>query len=337
MKKVLVCFLSLTMLMSLGGCSAEKTASGPSGSTVVSSGDTAGNPGGGDTKAKIGACVMSLSYDFQLKMCNGIERAAAENGYESMIYDFNADTELMLSGLEMMADNNVKALYGLFTAPEAATDFMRGHEDIGVLMQGQNIDGCRARTVNDYKKLGEQFVDALEYYVTDNGITDGGIAALWLDSCANKDSDYYTAKQVIEQTITEWCEGKEYYYAPSEYYPTDEENAANITTQILNADPNIKFFFCFNNSYGISASNEIAAAAPDSSIYFVFASEGDDEVFRLIADENSPLRACAYANVEESGYLVGMQLINWVENGKMENVAVYKELVDSRNIAEYIK
>lgn len=337
MKKVFMCLLSLTMLLTLSACGATPPVSDSGGNTSVSSDDTEGNTEVGGAKSKIGACVMSLSYDFQLKMCNGIERAAAENGYESMIYDFNADTELMLSGLEMMSDNNVKALYGLFSAPEAATDFMKSHEDIGVLMQGQNIDGCRAYTVNDYKKLGEQFVDALEYHIADKGITDGGIAALWLDNCSNKDSDYYTAKQVIEKTITEWCEGTEFYYAPSEYYPKDEENAANITTQILNADPNIKFFFCFNNSYGISASNEIGASVPDSSVYFVFASEGDEEVFRLIADESSSLRACAYANVEESGYLVGMQLINWVENGEMENVAVYKELVDSRNIADYIK
>lgn len=330
MKKLIAIILSLTMLLTLVACGSTET------STVTEGGSTEALANTVSTeKGKIGACVMSLSYDFQLQMCNGIQRAAAENGYEAMIYDYNADTEQMLTGLDTMKVSNVKALYGLFTAPEAATSFMEENPDIGVLMQGQMIDGCQARTVNNYVTLANQFVEALEYFVSENGITEGKIAAMWLDNCQNADSDYYTAKQDIEQVITDWCAGKSFEYLPSEYYPADEEGAANITAQIMNANPDVKFFFCFNDGYGIAASNEIASAVSDVSEYFVFSSEGSDEVFRQIASDSSPFRACAYANVEESGYLVGLQLINWIENGVMEDVAVAKDLIDIRNVADY--
>lgn len=318
MKKLIAILLTLVMVCTLAACG------------------NAGN-GGEAGKAKIGACVMSLSYDFQMQMCNGIQRAAEENGYEAMIYDFNADNEQMLTGLDTLKASNVKALYGLFTAPEAASSFMNENSDIGVLTQGAAVDGCKAHTVNDYVKLAEQFVEALEYHVTEKNITSGKIAALWLDNCQNPDNDYYTAKQNIEKVITEWCGEHGLEYLPSENYCLDDEDAANMTAQIMNANPDMRFMFCFNNGYGIAAANEIASAVADTSEYFVFCSEGDDEVFRLIASGTSPLRACAYANIEESGYQVGLQLINWVENGVMEDVAVYKDLVDIRNVADYTK
>lgn len=318
MKKLIAILLCLAMVFALAAC-------GNGAATQE------------DEKAKIGACVMSLTYDFQLQMCNGIERAAKEKGYEAMIYDFNADNEQMLTGLDTLKASNVKALYGLFTAPQAATSFMLENEDIGVLTQGAPVEGGKAWTVNDYVKLGKQFVEALDYHVKEKGVTEGTVAALWLDNCQNPDNDYYQAKLDIEAEINAWCEANGFTYAHSEYYPLDDESAANMTAQIMNADPNAKFFFCFNNGYAISAANEISSAVADTSEYFVFSSEGDDEVFRLIASGTSPMRACAYANIEESGYQVGLQLINWVENGVMENVAVAKDLVDIRNVADYTK
>ena len=318
MKKLIAILLCLVMVFALAAC-----------------GNT--NEAKTDEKAKIGACVMSLTYDFQLQMCNGIERAAAENGYEAMIYDFNADNEQMLTGLDTLKASNVKALYGLFTAPEAASSFMLENEDIGVLTQGAPVEGCEAWTVNDYVKLAEQFVDALDYHVKEKGVTSGKVAGLWLEVCQNPDNDYYGAKQDIENVIKEYCEANGFEYFPSEYNCKDDEDAANMTAQIMNADPDVKFFFCFNNGYGIAAANEIASAVADPSEYFVFSSEGDAETFRLIASGTSPMRACAYANIEESGYQVGLQLINWVENGVMESVAVAKDLVDIRNVADYIE
>lgn len=332
MKKLIAVLLCLTMVFALAACA--NNASAPSnpeeGKTAEPSPTTA------TAKPKLGALLPSLSFDFQLQMNNGIQRAAKEFGYEYTSYDYNFDNEMMLSGLDTMKASNVKGMYGIFLAPQTASDFMKSNPDIGVLTQGEIVDGAQAGTINDYVALAEQFVDALDYYVTENNITSGEIGALWLEPCENQDSEYYTAKEDIKAVINKWCDGKDFTFT-AEFYPPDDETAANNTAQILNANPNLRALFCFNNGYAIAAANEISASVPDVSEYFVFSSEGDTESFRLIASGTSPYRACAYMDIEASGYQVGLQLINWIENGTMENVVVEKVEIDSRNVADYLK
>lgn len=286
---------------------------------------------------KIGVLAASLSFDFQLQMANGIQRAGDEFGYEVVTSDYNNDTELMLTSLDTMKTMNVKSMYALLLAPQAASDFMVQNPDIAVITQGAPVEGCKGYTINDYEQLGKQFVEALDHYVTENNITSGQIAGLWLETCQIEDNDYYTAMTQIKDIINEWCESKGdgFEFAVS-FFPKDDEEAANMTVQILNGYPDVKFFFCFNNGYAIAASNEISAAISDTSDYFVFSSEGDPESFRLISSGTSPYRACAYTDIEESGYRVGLQLIRWIEEGEIDSVVVSKDLVDSRNIAEYI-
>ena len=291
-----------------------------------------------DEKGKIGMCAASLSFDFQLKMSNGIERAAKEAGYEYVVYDYNFDNENMLSGLDVLKASGVKGMYGLFLSGETATPFMKENPDIGVLTQGAVVDGAKACTQEDYVKMGENFVAALDAYVTEKGITSGEIGALWLELCQNEDNEYYGAKEQIKDVIKAWCEGKAFTFNESaEFYPPDDETAANDTAQILNAYPNLTFLFCFNNGYAIAAANEISSARPNTDNYFVFSSEGDEETFRLIQSGTSPLRGCTYMDIEASGYEVGKHLIDWIENGNLVNVIVNRELVDARNISEYSK
>lgn len=291
---------------------------------------------GACAEGKLGMCAASLSFDFQLKMSNGIERAAKENGMEYVVYDYNFDNENMLSGLDVLKASGVTGMYGLFLSGETATPFMKANPEIGVLTQGAVVDGARACTAEDYVAMGENFVAALDHYVTENNITHGQIGALWLELCENEDNEYFGAKEQIKDVIKAWCEGKDFEFV-AEYYPPDDETAANDMAQIMNAYPELNILFCFNNGYAIAAANEISSARSDVSNYFVFSSEGDDETFRLIESGTSPLRACTYMDIEESGYQVGLHLIDWIRNGKLEDVVVKRDLVDIRNIAEYKK
>lgn len=286
---------------------------------------------------KIGALLPSLSFDFQLNMQQGIQRAGDEFGYEVVTNDYNNDTELMLTGLETMKAMGVKSLYAIFSSPQVASDFMNQNPDMAVITQGAPVDGAKAWTQNDYITLGNQFVEALDTFVTENGITSGQIAGLWLDLCQVEDNDYYTAMTQIIDIINEWCESKgDGFEFVASFFPVNDEEASNMTAQILNGYPEVKFLFCFNNGYAIAASNEISSAVSDPSDYFVFSSEGDPESFRLISSGTSPYRACAYADIEESGYQTGLQLIRWIDEGEIENVVVTKVLVDSRNVDEYL-
>lgn len=336
--KVAAASLAAAMTMSLAGCGSTSTASTASttDSTSTAESTASASTESSSDKKKIGMLALSLSFDFQIQMNNGIQRAAEENGYEYSVYDYGGDAEAMLSGLETLQASNVGALYAIFAAPESASSFMKSNPDIGVLTQGTMVDGAQAQTKNDYTTLANQFVEALDAYVTENNITDGEIAALWLETCENEDSEYFAAKEEIKDVINDWCEGKDFSIT-NEFYPKDDEEASNMTTQIMNSNPNTKFFFCFNNGYAIAASNEISSAVPDTSGYFVFSSEGDEESFRLIQGGTSPYRACAYMDIEASGYEVGKQLINWVENGKMDDVVVTKDLVTAANVADYMK
>lgn len=346
MKKLTGILLCFTMLFALVACGNSGDNSNANNNTNNNTNNSTNNDSTNNDNSnnvdvnpvekggKLGAILPSLSFDFQLQMNNGIQRAANEFGYEYQAYDYNFDNELMLSGLDTLKASDVKAMYAIFLAPESAASFMEENPEIGVLSQGGIAPGALAGTINDYVTLGKQFVDSLDNFVTENNITSGNIGGLWLEVCENQDSEYYQAMLDIKGQIEVWCEGKDFAFT-ADYYPKDDEEAANMTAQMLNADSDMKFIFAFNNGYAIAASNEIASAVADTTEYFVFSSEGDAESFRLIASGDSPYRGCAYMDIEASGYSVGLQLINWIENGKMENVVVEKILIDGRNVAEY--
>lgn len=347
MKKLVTVLMTMGIVVSLTACSLEgpgsssTTTEGNSTENITTGGDdgttaaVSGETGKTAKTGKIGMLAASLGYDFQLQMDNGIKRAADEQGYEYMVYDYNNDAEGMLTGMDVLASSGVGAYYALYTSPESAISFMKSHEDMGVLTQGMMVEGSKAQTKNDYTQLANQFIDSLDNYVKEQNITEGEIAALWLDICENEDSEYYAAKEEMKAIISAWGEKNGFSFT-TEFFPKDDEEAANYTAQILNGQPNVKFVFAFNNGFAIAAANEIAAARAETTEYFVFSSEGDAETFRLIDNSTNPLRGCAYMNIEESGYKVGLQLINWIENGTMENVVNAKELVDSRNVADYL-
>lgn len=342
MKKIVSVMLCLVMVLSMAGCGSKEDVKPES-----TSEETIAEPIAEPTEApeseeaqaekekgKIGGCLASLALDFQVQMSNGIQRAADEAGYEYMPYDYNADSEGMVSGIETLMASGVTAYYGLFLAPETASDLMNANPEIGVLTQGEIVNGAKACTEEDWEALAEKFVDALDYFVKENDITEGDVAALWLTPCEVEDSDYYRAREEIMEVFNAYLKDTNFEFV-ADYYTNDAEEASNMTTSILNGYPDVRFIFCFNNDTAIACANEIASAKSDVSDYFVFSSEGDDETFRLITDENSPLRACTYMDIEESGYQVGLQLINWDQNGVMENVLVERNLVDIRNIAEF--
>lgn len=324
MKKLLVVLLSLLMILALAACQ---------------------NQGGGqeeggeeETNYTIGASIMTSSYDFQDQMAKGITRAAQEHGYTAVINEYEGDTERMLTGLDTMYNQGVRGMYGLFIAQDVAIDWAKAHPDVAIITQGAPMEGGQGYTVNDYVTLGKQFVDSLDAFVKEKGITSGDVAGLWLTTCENKDSDYYQAMLDIRGEIEKWCDQMgEGFDIVCDYYPVDAEDTANITDQILNAYPDVKFVFDFNNTSAIACANEIDSAVADNSEYFVFSSEGDPETFRLIASGTSSYRGCAYADIEASGYAVGMRLIEWLEKGTCGDVTVEKVLVDARNVNDYLK
>jgi ABC-type sugar transport system substrate-binding protein len=285
-------------------------------------------------KAKIGVLLPSLSFDFQAQMAAGVKRAAAEKGYGYQEVDYNFDAELQLSGAETLAASGVLAYYGIFLNLEAGNVSLTEHPEVAVISQAMDVD-ANAFMLNDYKVMGQQFVESLDYFRKENNVEGGQIAAIWLTGCEVVGTEFNTAMVDMKNIMTEYCKANGLEFVSDQFADTDEQ-ASNITEQLLNAYPKLRYMFCFNNGFALVAANEIMSAVPDAGEYFVFSSEGDPESFRTIKSGTSPYRACAYNNIEQSGYEAGLQLVNWIENGKIENVVVTRTLVDSRNIQDFL-
>lgn len=327
------------MLVSLAGCGNAPSTAPPAGSgtdTPAAGADDDAGPAPADAeKGALGILMPSLAFDFQAQMAAGVRRAAEENGYEYQEVDYNRDDELMLSGLETLVASNCKAVMTIAINTQAAEDFFAGHPEIHAFTHGASME-AEARTIDEYSVIGGLYLEALENFIAETGATGGQMASLWLENSQIEGTPDYENRMVLNEMFAEFCAEKGIEYV-SDQFAVDAEMASSMTEQLLNAYPDLRYIFCMNNGFAISAANEIASAKPDSSEYFVFASEGDAETFRLIAAEDSPHRGCTYADVEATGYQVGLQMINLIENGEVENVVMDRTLVDARNVAEYIE
>lgn len=332
MKKILVIALTLLMIISLVACGTSTTEPEVATDTEVSDDEVAIDDG---QKGKIGVLLPSLSFDFQAQMAKGVARAAEEFGYDYQEIDYNFDAELEASGIETLVASGVQAYYGIFMNAVADSEKLQETPEVGTISQAMDVT-ANAFIVNDYEALGEQFVDSLAYFRTENDFEPGDLACIWLTACEVEDSDFYRAMIKIKGVIEPYCETEGIDYVSDQFTETNED-ASNIAEQLLNANPDLKYIFCFNNGYALAASNEISAAVTDASEFFVFSSEGDTESFRMISSNDSPYRGCAYQDIEASGYTTGLQLINWIENSEIENVVAERTLVDIRNVDEYFE
>lgn len=325
MKKLLCLLTALAMVFALTAC-------GDSGNTP-SSPENPGSPS--VEKAKLGIVVPDLNNAFCSQMANGIERAAAENGYEVVTVKSNADPEADVASIENMDASGVLAYYGLHIGVDSIGDLLKNqYPHIGCLTQ-TTFDGEAAHVVEDYHNIAVIFCESLDAFIEEKGMDSVEICGIWLSNCLIQGTAEYEGYTTITNYIEEHYSGTNVTYVSSQY-PQNAEESGNYTETLLNGYENARVFFCYNNDFAISAANTISAAVSDSSDYYVFSSETDSESFRLIADDNSPYRGAASGDTEETGYNVGLQLINWVENGTMENVPVVKTLCDWRNVSDFI-
>ena len=299
MKKLLSVLFVLLLALSLGACS--------------NGGNEGGNEGGGEeVKAKVGVSTISLDNDYCIQMNDGIVAAAKDQ----------------------LATNDVKAMYFLGGATEALVNERNTtYEGLGIFSQGY-ADGVEAWLVEDNDGIIAAFLDAVDRFAAEKGITDAQVVGLFpAGSDAEGSQQYETLKSFIA-TAESHFEGTGISFA-NYYISNDAEGVSNLVETVLNAYENPKFFFCYNNDFAIVASNTLTSAVGDTSEYLVYSSEGDATSLDMIADESSPYRGCALGNTYQTGYNIGLQLVNWIENGKMENVPAKKDFVDWTNVQDY--
>ncbi|MGI6607395.1 MAG: sugar ABC transporter substrate-binding protein [Erysipelotrichaceae bacterium] len=285
-----------------------------------------------EEKAKIGIVVPDLNNSFCSAMYNGVKRAGEEKGYEVFEYVTEMNPENDVNSVELLANNGVLAYYGLHMAGDSVGSILKDkYPQIGCFSQTA-FEGATQHIVDSFDIVADHFVESLGEFMEENNLTEVEICGIWLSNAqieGTTENEQYTT--FMNRIQSEYA-NTGIKYIQSEY-PSDAEDVAN-TVETLLLSTNATIFFCCNNDFAISASNIISSAKSDTSSYFVFSTEGDSESFRLIADVNSPYRAASVADTEETGYQVGLQLVNWIENGKMEGISVARELVDWRNVAD---
>ena len=313
MKKLLTILSVLLLVLCMSACS--------------------GNGEGGETeeKAKIGVVVPALNNAYCTAMDEGVKRAAAEHGYEVFEYVTQMNPENDIASVEQIANNGVKAYYGLHMVVDSVGDLLKNtYPEIGCFSQ-VNFDGAAAVLDDDFAIVADQFIESLDAFLAEKGIESAEICGIWIANAQIEGTTEAAQYNAVMKAIEEHYANTGITYVQSEY-PSDSEAVANTVETLMLAHPNARIFFCHNNDYAISAANIISAAQADTSEYYIFSTEGDDESLRQIADPNSPYRAASVADTEETGYLIGLQCVNWIENGKMETVSVARKLIDWRNV-----
>lgn len=308
MKKIIAVLLVCIALVSVIGCTTgEKT----------------------PEKAKIGVVVPDLNNAFCTDMDNGVKRAAKEKGYEVFDYVTQMNPENDIASVEQLANNGVKAYYGLHMVTESVGDLLKNkYQDIGCFSQVR-FDGATQVLDDDFKVVAQQFTESLDAFLAENNITEAQICGIWLSVAQIEGTTENAQYQAIMDEIETHYAGTGITYA-QHAYPADSEDVGNQVETLLLAHSDATIFFCHNSDYAIAAANIISAAKSDTSKYYIFSTEGGDEVQRQIADPKSPLRAASVADTEQTGYLIGLQCVNWIENGKMEPVSQARTLVDWR-------
>lgn len=337
-KKIIALLLAALLTFSLAACSEEGSdAKNEGGSQDQSQNqENASDSGGEKSKGTLGVITIALNNDYCIQLNDGVKKAAEENGYDVMTLSTNADAEKEVSALETLGDNGIKAAYALTVASDAIGVMKdEKYPDMGILFHGET-EGETAHLVEDSAAVTSYFIDSLDAFVTERNITEGQVVLIFTTGAESEDARGHDSVVEAIDAIGEHFAGTGITYA-TVYYLDDSEQAGNIVETALNTFPDVKAFYCYNNDFAMVAANTISAAVPDCSDYFVFSSEGDQNSFKEIANASSPYRACASGDTVRDGYNIGLQLINWVENGEMENVYATKVQVDWRNIDEYIE
>ena len=284
--------------------------------------------------ARIGALLL-LSNDYNNQMRAGIEQAAEANGYGFMSVVSNFDPELELSGLETLYASGVRAFYTISIGPDALREEVKKYPDLGVLCH--NNPSFHATVIEDNATIVRSFCESVKTFMEDKGMDTAEIAALWIPgTMSNHTGVGFEAYTMLPEAVKDVFGDRVKIVTDLEARDASLEAAGNLTETVLNTFPNVRIFFNYNNDMAIAGANTIAAAIPNSTDYYVFSSEANDEVIRLIASDSSPLRGCTMSDIQGFGYDAGMQLINWIENGEMNDIAPKKVLIDNRNVSEFI-
>lgn len=286
---------------------------------------------------KIGILVITLANPYWVSLKDSYERAARELGVnvEVMAAPTEGDTKSQLETLQAMIAKDYK---GLIVSPIEPFNLVPGvvnanKKGIKVvnLGPGINVDAIKeaggkldGRITVDFEEQGRQ---AASYIVEKLGKDGGKVAIIQgIPGAGQSEGRTKGAKSVFESTP-----GIELVSVQPANW--DRNTAYNITTNLLQSNPNIKGIFCCNDVMALAAADALEAAGKrDGRI--VFGVDFTDEAKAAIGtgklDGSIAYSMDAYA---KAGILLCLKTIQGMD--VPETVKSPLAVVTKENIKEY--
>ncbi len=286
---------------------------------------------------KIGILVITLANPYWVSLKESYERAAKELGVnvEVMAAPTENDTKSQLETLQAMV---AKDYQGLIVSPIEPFNLVPGvvaanKKGIKVvnLGPGINVDALTeagghldGRITVDFEEQGEK---AAQYIVEKIGAEGGKVAIIQgIPGAGQSEGRTAGAKRVFESTP-----GIELVsIQPANW---DRNTAYNVTTNLLQSNPDIKGIFCCNDVMALAAADAlIAAGKRDGKIVFGvdFIDEAKEAIKAGKLDGSIAYSMDAYA---KAGILLAVKTIQGMEVPKQVNSPL--AVVTKENIQEY--
>ena len=327
-KKILGLILSLALFVSLfAGCTtnspvAPTTAAKADQTTAAKADQTTVEATKADKKIKIGATLQDLGNVYFVDLAQGLEDQAKELGWDLTIADGKSDAQTQISSIENFIAEGVDAIIiAPYDSAALVPSVAKAHEkNIPVICVTQSVEGYDAW-------LG---LEELAY-----GLAGGTIAGNWI-------KDNFDAGTTVEVGIISYPEMEAIIdrgeglkqgilaIAPNakivnEQSAATPEKGEQVTSAMLQANPNIKVIACINDSGALGALNAVQAAGKDSKDFCIIGLDATEEAIAKIK-ENTILRGTVdiapvqtgkdtitlVGKVLESGPIAGLQKIGMI-------------------------
>lgn len=350
-RKLIAVLLLSFFLLSIGGCSAQiksdKETPAPVPQTPVADSKVAENEKvlmdqlqplpKLQQGEKIGILVITLANPYWVSLKDSYERAAKELGVtvEVMAAPTENDTKSQLETLQAMVAKDYK---GLIVSPIEPFNLVPGvvaanKKGIKVvnLGPGINVDALTqaggyldGRITVNFEEQGEK---AAQYIVEKIGKDGGKVAIIQgIPGAGQSEGRTTGAKRVFESTPGINLVSIQ----PANW---DRNTAYNITTNLLQSNPDIKGIFCCNDVMALAATDALTAAGKRDG-RFVFGVDFTDEAKEAIQtgklDGSIAYSMDAYA---KAGILLALKTVQGMDVPKQVNSPL--AVVTKENIKEY--
>ena len=313
-KKLISVLLALAVAFTfiLAACSkGDNNATTVAGDTSAA-GDTTNTASG---EAEYAVILKTLSNDFWATMKKGIEEEAAKQGIKVDIFAAQSedDTEGQLRILENCLAKNYKAIG---VAPLSPTNLINGivqanKKGIYVMNIDEKIDmdslkaaggSVIAFATTDNVKVGEKGAN----YIIDK-LTDGGEVAIIEGKAGN------ASGEARKQGATAAFEAKDNIkLVGSQPADWDRQKALDTAASMIQQNPNLKAFYCCNDTMALGALQAVKNAGKLGEI-MVVGTDGAAEALESV--EAGELSATVAQNSAEIGAVSLRQMIKAVNDG----------------------